>query len=322
MLYDFLMMEKNVLRDKLRRLAREFDGRVGICVQSGPNSVASVNGSQRFSLQSVMKLVVACAVLDAVDRRVLRLSDAVLLRRQDLSLYVQPLAERVNAAVSAGQKGYPTTLGDLVSRAVIDSDSAATDLLFARVGGAAGIRAVLLRAGVAGGVRIDRDERHLQTETVGLTWRPEYVDAAVLARAEKQVPSHKRDAAFRAYLRDPRDTATPDGLASLLYKLATGKILSPASTQYLLSVMRRTVTFPDRLKAGIPAGWTIGHKTGTSQTWKGVNGVTNDVGMLTAPDGRQYAVAVFIAESRRPPKERAALMAEVARAVASSAAHR
>ncbi len=61
------------------------------------------------------------------------------------------------------------------------------------------------------GIRVDRDERHLQTEIAGLTWRPEFVDAELLDREIKLVPEAKRQAAFAAYQKDPRDTATPAG---------------------------------------------------------------------------------------------------------------
>ncbi|MBC7804861.1 MAG: class A beta-lactamase [Akkermansiaceae bacterium] len=297
------------LIEKLKTLADGFDGRVGIGMQSAAGLV-TVRGGERFSLQSVMKLMVAAAVMDAVDRRGWRLDTPILVRREDLSLYVQPIADRVT------KNGYRTTLGDLVFRAVVDSDSAATDIAFARVGGAAAIRAFLARCG-ANGIRVDRDERHLQTEIVGLTWRPEYVDAAVLEKAIQAVPTAVRDHAFQAYRRDPRDTATPAGMASFLYNLASGKLLSPGSTRHLLSVMRRTATGPDRLKAGVPKGWTLAHKTGTSGTYKGVTMATNDVGVLTTPDGRNIAVAVFVAESHRSPKERAALIADVARIAAT-----
>lgn len=86
---------------------------------------------------------------------------------------------------------------------------------------------------------------------------------------------------------------------------------------YLLDVMAATVTFPDRLKAGVPHDWTLGHKTGTSGSWKGITAATNDVGILTAPDGSRLSIVVFIADSRATSQERAALMARIARAVVS-----
>jgi beta-lactamase class A len=294
------------LQSELDRLTRGFDGRVGICVQQKSVS-ACVNRNQRFPLQSVMKLLVGIATLDAVDRRGWTLNEKVIVSKQDLSLAVQPLARLVTG------DGFHTTIDDLVRRAIVDSDSAATDVLVARLGGPAAVQAVLDHHHVSG-VRFDRDERHLQTEIGGLKWRPEFVDGALLDRAYAAVPNAQRDEAFRAYQKDPRDTATPLGMAALLQSLVDGLVLSPHSTKRLLEIMTQTVTFPDRLKAGVPAGWMLAHKTGTSGTWRGVTAATNDVGVLTAPDGTSISVVVFIADSKASPESRAALMASVARA--------
>lgn len=299
------------LRGSLERLTSGFDGRVGIAVRLGDRSV-SLRGHDRFSLQSVVKLIVAAACLDAVDRGKIHLHEPLVLHRQDLSLNVQPLAEEV---IRHGE--FHTTPDDLIVRAVTQSDSAANDYLFRRIGGVEAIRQFLTRKGIAG-IRVDRDERHLQTETSGLTWRSEFVDAARYERAKAAVPRSRREAAFRAYQHDPRDTATPEGMATFLAALAEGRLLSPASTRYLLGVMERTTTAPDRLKAGTPTGWKLGHKTGTSGSWKGVTATTNDVGVLTAPAGEKIAIAVFIADSRATDKERATLTARIAATVAAA----
>jgi beta-lactamase class A len=293
------------LSSSLHDLAKSFDGRVGICVQD-QRSTTCVNGDQRFSLQSVMKLVTGAAVMDAIDHRGWKLNDPLLVRRADLSLYVQPIAKLVTP------EGYRTTVGDLVRRAIVDSDSAATDILIAKLGGPPRVQAFLSRAGISG-IRVDRDEKHLQTEIAGLEWRPGFVDPAVIEEAMRRVPDTVKEAAYRRYQHDPRDTATPAGMASFLTALAQGKLLSPASTEHLLDVMTGTVTFPDRLKAGVTGGWSLAHKTGTSSTWQGVTAATNDVGVLMAPDGGRVAIVVFLGDSREPPAKRAALMAAAAR---------
>ncbi|HEX3745177.1 MAG TPA: class A beta-lactamase [Bryobacteraceae bacterium] len=284
-----------------------FDGPVGACAQTSKETVC-IHADDRFSLQSVVKLAVGVAVLDAVDQGRQRLDDTVIIRTADLSLFVQPLASLV------GQSGYQTTIGDLVRRAIIDSDSAATDFLISRLGGPSAIQAVL-RAKAIPGLHVDRDERHLQTEIVGLTWSPEYVDAAVLDRAIKAVPRARRQMAYAKYRVDPRDTATPRGMASFLFRLGKGDLLSRASTEYVLRAMRECRTFPDRLKAGVAPAWQIAHKTGTSGSWNGVTAATNDVGILTAPDGSQIAIAVFIADSRKSDAARAAIFARISAAV-------
>lgn len=292
------------LQTQFGNLTAGFSGRVGICVQD-ESGATCINGDQRFALQSVMKLLVSIAVMDAVDRRGWHTDDPVLVRKQDLSLYVQPIAKLVT------RDDFRTTTGDLVRRAIVDSDSAATDILIAKLGGPGAVQAVLDRMSLTG-VRIDRDEKRLQTEIAGLDWRPEFVDPEVLDRAIAGVPESLRDRRWSEYRTDPRDTATPAGMASLLYRLAEGKLLSPGSTKFLLHVMSQTVTFPDRLKAGLPAGWKIAHKTGTSGTWKTITVATNDVGILTSPRGNKLAIGVFIGDSKEPADKKASLIARAA----------
>ena len=291
------------LQTVLPTVLRGFDGRIGACIQSGEQA-ACTRGEEKFSLQSVMKLVVGVAVLDTVDNNRRRLDDAVTLRTQDLSLYVQPLAKLV------GQSGYRTTIGDLVRRAIIDSDSAATDFLIAQLGGPSAVQAFLKAKGISG-IRIDRDERHLQTEIVGLTWRPEYIDAAALDRAIEAVPTARRQEAYAEYQVDTRDTSTPRAMASFLHRLAHGDLLSRTSTECVRKAMNECKTFPDRLKAGVAPGWKIAHKTGTSGSLEGVTAATNDVGILTAPDGSQVSIAVFVADSRASSADRSAIIAKI-----------
>src|SRR5262249_13216941 len=147
------------LRRELTALAAKTPGRFGICVQTEKASICT-HAQDRFAMQSVMKLIVAFAAMDAVDTKGWHLVQPVNIDKQDLSPYVQPLAKLV------GPGGYETTIGDLVRRAVIDSDSAATDILMARLGGAEAVKVVLQKRRIDG-IRVDRDERHLQTEIVG-----------------------------------------------------------------------------------------------------------------------------------------------------------
>src|ERR1700728_3382940 len=61
-------LQKDKLQIEFQTLTRGFDGRVGICAQD-ETGLACANGDQQFSLQSVMKLLVGLAVMDAVDHR-------------------------------------------------------------------------------------------------------------------------------------------------------------------------------------------------------------------------------------------------------------
>ncbi|HTM47774.1 MAG TPA: class A beta-lactamase [Bryobacteraceae bacterium] len=299
-------LDRAGLDREFQKLAAGFDGRVGICAQDRAGAVC-LDGDGRFSLQSVMKLVAAVAVMDAIDAGRMRLNEEVLVRKEDLSVFVQPIAKLVTA------NGYRTTIGDLIRRAIVDSDSAAVDILIGKLGGPEQVQAFLNSRSIQG-LRVDRTEKRLQSEIVGLHWRPEFTDPAVFARAIQSVPEETRDASYSRYQADPRDTSTPKAMADFLYRLAEGKLLSRQSTEFIVTVMHATATFPDRLKAGLARGWKLGHKTGTSGAWKGVTAATNDAGILTSPAGDHVAIVVFIGDSRAASEQKAKLMAAAARA--------
>ena len=113
-----------------------------------------------------------------------------------------------------------------------------------------------------------------------------------------------------------------DAIAGALVKLKRGQLLSPASTDYLIRTMESSKTGKYRMRGAVPPGWHFGHKTGTGQDLLGRTAGYNDVGLLTAPDGRRYAIAVMIGDSRRPIRERQQLIQSVAAAVADYAGSR
>lgn len=303
-------LDHRALTAALQDLDDETAGELGACVMD-ERGISCVNGDTRYSLQSVMKLLVAFAAFEAADRGELDMNETVVVRREDLSLYVQPIAQLV------GHTGFRTTWLDLARRAVVDSDSAATDILVRRLGGPRKIQETLERKRIAD-VRIDRDERTLQTDIAGLEWRPEFVDAAALDRAIAEVPREKREAAQQAYLADVRDTATPRGMAIFLHRLGRGELLSRASTEELVGIMRQTKTFPGRLRAGANGSWAVGHKTGSSGSYRGVTTVTNDVGLYWPPGRPAVALAVFLAKSPLRADERDAAIAKVGRATTAA----
>ena len=68
----------------------------------------------------------------------------------------------------------------------------------------------------------------------------------------------------------------------------------------------------------MPPGWTLAHKTGTGQDLGGRTAGFNDIGILTAPDGKSYALAVMIGDTPRPPRDRQQLMQAVVTAIVAN----
>jgi len=293
----------------IQSLGQSFNGHVGIAVRSVDEGwTISYNGHQRFPQQSVSKLWVAMTMLDAVDRGKVTLDTPVTIRPGDLTLFHQPIAAMVSAA------GYTTTLSDLFFRAMTQSDNTANDSVLRTVGGPEAVRSFLARRFISD-IRFGPGERLLQSTTAGLAWSQNLSGQRFLA-ARNALPRSVRERALDAYLADPPDGATPVGIATALAQLKRGEMLSPASTDLLLSTMAQAKTGPQRVKGGVPFGWHYAHKTGTGQDLPPRATGYNDVGIMTAPDGSSYAIAVMIGSTTVSIPERWQLMQSVSRSVA------
>lgn len=87
-----------------------------------------------------------------------------------------------------------------------------------------------------------------------------------------------------------RDTIQPARAAANLQRLFVDPAspLSAQSQDRLLGWMFSSPTGTDRIKAGVPAGWRVAHKTGT-----GGYGPTNDIGLLYPPTGEPVIVTAY-----------------------------
>lgn len=300
------------LLNTVQALGAGFDGQVGISVRDIDEGwVVAWEGDTPRPQQSVSKLWVAIGVMEAVDRKQVSLTDPVTVTRADLTVFHQPIRTLI------GKTSYRTTVADLLHGAMTRSDNTANDVLLWRVGGPAAINRMLSDKGVSG-VRFGPGERQLQARTAGLEWRPEWAGGWGFLQARAAMTYEARDKALRRYLKAPMDGASANGVTLGLSLLAQGKLLSTRSTTSLLTLMRSSKTGPLRLKSGLRPGWTLAHKTGTGQDLGNLSTGYNDVGLLVAPDGHRYAIAVMIASTRQPIPVRMRLMGNVTRAVIAS----
>lgn len=165
-----------------------------------------------------------------------------------------------------------TTAAKLIEAMLIRSSNPATDMLIRDLGGPQTVQAWLTQQNLSG-IRMDR--------TIA------------------QLLNAKRD------LWDVRDSATPVAMVELLRRIDSGQMLRPWSRDYLLGVMARCMTGSNRMRALLPDGTRVEHKTGT------LSGLSTDVGFITMPDGRRIAVAFFA----RGGSDRPRTIAEAARAI-------
>lgn len=303
------------LRDEINRLGRGFDGKAGISVVSLKDGWAvDYNAASLFPQQSCSKLWVAITALDAVDRGKIKLTDRVTMGKSDLTLFNQPIAAKIRGG------GHTTTVGALLFTAITASDNTANDSLMRSIGGPDAVRDMIRRKEL-GAVRFFDGERSLQSKIAGLTWSQSYSIGDAFYKARSSLPMAVRRLSFERYLSDPYDGASPRAVANALARLKRGELLSSASTARLLRTMGETKTGAIRVRAALKPGWSWSHKTGSGQVLAGRVGGINDIGLLTAPDGTVYAMAIFTVPNKSNGSAQG-LMRSAAKAVIEAHNHR
>lgn len=145
------------------------------------------------------------------------------------------------------------TLRDVIAAALQYSDNTAANLMTKQLGGPAAVHARLRSLGDAT-TNIDRTEPTLNEAAPG----------------------------------DPRDTTTPAALAADLRSFAAGSALSPDRRAMFDSLLRGNTTGGPYIRAGVPARWTVGDKTGN-----GGYGTRNDIGVVTPPHRSPLIVVIL-----------------------------
>jgi beta-lactamase class A len=163
------------------------------------------------------------------------------------------------APVTERNVGTGMTLRALADAAVRYSDNTAANLLLERIGGPAALDAALETSG-DDVTQVDRTEPALNEATPG----------------------------------DPRDTTTPRAFATGLRHFVLGDGLDAGDRATLTSWLVANTTGDALIRAGVPAGWRVGDKTGS-----GRYGTRNDIAVLWPPDGAPIVLAIF--SSRATP---------------------
>jgi beta-lactamase class A len=167
-------------------------------------------------------------------------------------------------------------LGEICAAAVELSDNTAGNLMLREIGGPQSLTQFMRSIG-DGKTRLDRTEPTLNTAIPG----------------------------------DPRDTTTPNAMTRSLQKILLGSALSPQSRAQAERWLAGCKTCNNRLRAGLPASWRIGDKSGT-----GANASVNTIAIVRPPQRAPLLIAVYCTGSALPTKELEAAHADVARLVA------
>lgn len=172
--------------------------------------------------------------------------------------------------------GTGMTVAQLCEATLTLSDNTAANLLLQSFGGPKGLTAFMRSIGDAK-TRLDRFETALNEARPG----------------------------------DLRDTTTPAAMSRSMQKILLGDILTQPSRAQLLQWLDGNKTGDERIRAGLPADWKVGDRTGSGQ-----NGTTNDIAILRPPGRAPILLSVYLTETAAAPAARNAALASVAAAVA------
>ncbi|ARF89261.1 PEN-B family class A beta-lactamase [Burkholderia cenocepacia] len=188
-------------------------------------------------------------------------------------------ADLVNySPVSEKHVGAGMTVAALCEAAIQYSDNSAANLLMKLIGGPSAVTAYARSIG-DDAFRLDRWETELNTALPG----------------------------------DPRDTTTPAAMAASIRVLTLGDALPAAQRAQLVAWLRGNKVGDKRIRAGVPAGWVVGDKTGT-----GDYGTTNDAGVIWPTSRAPIVLAVYYTQTRADARAKDDVIASVARIVAQT----
>jgi beta-lactamase class A len=176
-------------------------------------------------------------------------------------------------------EGTDLKLSEVLGYTVSQSDNIGCDLLFRLVGGPAYVNQYIHSLGI---------------------------DSIAIVATEKEM-AKEWDVQYTNW-------CTPWAMLELLKGIHENKYLSPSSNDFMLKIMKETTTCPNRIRGLLPKEAEVAHKTGTSDTnAAGITAATNDAGIVTLPDGKHYAIVVFVSDTKADEATREGVIAKITR---------
>ena len=273
----FIFAQQSALEQKITSIIKDKKATVGVSVLGFENGFKyNKNGDKNLPTLSVFKFHIAAAVLDLVDQGKLSLDQKVLLKESELlSDTWSPIKEK-----------YPTgdielTLGEIIDYTVALSDNNGCDKLLKMIGGTKTVQKFMDSKGVKGfQIKVNEDEMHKD-------WKNQY-----------------------------KNYSTTESAVNLLKSFYDGKLLSKKSTDYLMNIMLGTKTGTNKLVEQLPKNTPVAHKTGSSGKYDNELTIAeNDMGIVTLPNGKHYAIAVFVNNSTETDEVNCRMVSDISKIV-------
>jgi beta-lactamase class A len=265
------------LENTFQQILKDRNATVGVSIYDfKTKKTYGINQTEHFPMQSVFKFHIALAVLDLVDKGKLNLSQEIYISKESMQPeWYSPLRDKYP------QGNVKLSLAEILKPTVSESDNVGCEVLLDLIGGPKVVDDYLKKIGMKD-VQVKYNETVMQA-----SWKPQF-----------------------------ENYSSPNSAIELLKALHNGKILLPKSRVFVQKLLLETSTGPNRLKGLLPKGTVIAHKTGTSGTNKqtGEMAAVNDIGIVTLPNGNQFAIAVFVSKSKEKIETNEKIIAEIAKA--------
>lgn len=233
---------------------------VGVSIYGIENEASiNINSEKHFPMQSVFKFHIALAVLNQVDKGKLKLDEEIFISKKEL----------LPNTWSPIREAYPEgdvklTLAQIIRYTIAQSDNNGCDILLRKIGGAKKVEKYIHKLGLKNiSIKYNEEEMHKDWNAQFSNW------------------------------------TTPKAATELLIKFYGGNILTKSSFHFLWKVMVETSTGKNRIKGQLPEGTIVVHKTGSSgKNAEGITAASNDIGIVTLPNGKHFAISVFVTNSK------------------------
>jgi len=268
--------QEDALRQKIEQIISAKKANVGVSISGiEDKDTLNIHNNRHFPMQSVFKFHIALAVLNEVDQGKLALNQKIDIQESDLLPGTwSPIREKY----PHGNVKVP--LSEILKYTVAESDNNGCDMLLRLIGGTETVNNYIHKIGIRNfSIQANEEEMHKEWNVQFSNW------------------------------------TTPLSATELLKIFYNRKILSQKSYEFLWNTMAQTTTGKNRIKGQLPPGTLVAHKTGTSDTnAQGVTAAVNDIGIVTLPDGKHFAIAVFVSNSKETTETNEKIISDIAKA--------
>ena len=240
------------------------------------NRSLDINGTEHLPMLSVFKFHIALAVLYEVDQGKLKLDQKILIKKSEL---LENTWSPIRKKYPQGNVEMP--LSELIKYTVAQSDNNGCDILLRLIGGPETVQKFIKGKGIKDfQIKVNEEEMH-----------------------------KSYDAMYANY-------SSTNAANLVLKKFNDGKILSKNSTEFLMKTLIETTTGTNKIVAKLPKNTIVAHKTGSSgKNDKGLTIAENDIGIITLPNGKKYAISVFVSDSMESEETNTKTIADISKIV-------